>query len=434
MPAHFAILRTAKLKSLGNVSASLSHTYRTRETPNADPSRADQNEHSHATPAEVLQAFKERLPNKRRKDAVLGIEYFVSASPEWFKGRDRAFVDGYFAQSLAWLRERHGEENVVGWSIHCDESSPHLVAYVVPRDGDTLNAKKWLGGRAALSRMQSDFAEKVARHHELERGIEGSRAHHQSIKDFYAQIEKPGQHVIISPETVQPKVLKKGFLTSEYETPEMVAERLTASVQKAYTPAVEAAKLAASESRRADEMTLTAQTLSREKKEAQERLQALQKHLAPVLELETLAKQEFVQLVMHTQERVKAIKAEREKAAEREKLDQERQRRVDDLVRVERKTAGASCTFAQHALEAIQKAGGDASKVHWPTVEKAAVMESITQHRQQPKDVLAAIVKYSPGMVEPAQQEQARAFISTLAGKEIAAPKVGKQHDAPSLG
>lgn len=266
MPTHFAILRTAKLKSLGNVSASLSHTYRTRETPNADPSRADQNEHSHATPAEVLQAFKERLPNKRRKDAVLGIEYFVSASPEWFKGRDRAFVDGYFAQSLAWLRERHGEENVVGWSIHCDESSPHLVAYVVPRDGDTLNAKKWLGGRAALSRMQSDFAEKVARHHELERGIEGSRAHHQSIKDFYAQIEKPGQHVIISPETVQPKVLKKGFLTSEYETPEMVAERLTASVQKAYTPAVEAAKLAASESRRADEMTLTAQTLSREKK------------------------------------------------------------------------------------------------------------------------------------------------------------------------
>ncbi|MEO9429550.1 hypothetical protein, partial [Klebsiella pneumoniae] len=202
----------------------------------------------------------------------------------------------------------------------------------------------------------------------------------------------------------------------------------------AYTPAVEAAKLAASERRRADEMTQTAQTLSREKKEAQERLQALQKHLAPVLELATLAKQEFVQLVMHAQERVKAIKAEREKAAEREKLDQERQRRVDDLVRVERKTAGASCTFAQHALEAIQKAGGDASKVHWPTVEKAAVMESITQHRQQPKDVLAAIVKYSPGMVEPARQEQARAFISTLAGKEIAAPKVGKQHDGPSLG
>lgn len=435
LPAHFAILRTAKLKSLGNVGGSLAHTYRTRETSNADPSRADQNEHSHATPGEVMQALRDKLPEKRRKDAVIGLEYFVGASPEWFEGKTREQQDAYFREAVGWLEKRHGKENVVGWSIHRDESTPHLVAYVVPLDDKgKLNAKQWTGGPAALSKMQTDFAKTVGARHGLERGIEGSKAHHQTIKDFYAQIEKPGQHVTISPETVQPKVLKKGFLTNEYETPEMVAERLTAAVQKAYTPAVEAAKLAASERRRADEMTQTAQTLSREKKEAQERLQALQKHLAPVLELATLAKQEFVQLVMHAQERVKAIKAEREKAAEREKLDQERQRRVDDLVRVERKTAGASCTFAQHALEAIQKAGGDASKVHWPTVEKAAVMESITQHRQQPKDVLAAIVKYSPGMVEPARQEQARAFISTLAGKEIAAPKVGKQHDGPSLG
>jgi len=435
MPAHFAILRTAKLKSLGNVGGSLAHTYRTRETSNADPSRADQNEHSHATPGEVMQALRDKLPEKRRKDAVIGLEYFVGGSPEWFEGKNREQQDAYFREAVGWLEKRHGKENVVGWSIHRDESTPHLVAYVVPLDDKgKLNAKQWTGGPVALSKMQTDFAKTVGARHGLERGIEGSKAHHQTIKDFYAQIEKPGQHVTISPETAQPKVLKKGFLTNEYETPEMVAERLTAAVQKAYTPAVEAAKLAASERRRADEMTLTAQTLSREKKEAQERLQALQKHLAPVLELETLAKQEFVQLFMHTQERVKAIKAEREKAAEREKLDQERQRRVDDLVRVERKTAGASCTFAQHALEAIQKAGGDASKVHWPTVEKAAVMESITQHRQQPKDVLAAIVKYSPGMVEPAQQEQARAFISTLAGKEIAAPKVGKQHEGPSPG
>jgi hypothetical protein len=37
-------------------------------------------------------------------------------------------------------------------------------------------------------------------------------------------------------------------------------------------------------------------------------------------------------------------------------------------------------------------------------------------------------------MVETARQEQARAFVSTLSGKEIAAPRVGKQHDGPSLG
>ena len=41
---------------------------------------------------------------------------------------------------------------------------------------------------------------------------------------------------------MQPKVLKKGFLSSEHETPEMVAERLTKAVQNAYRPAVQAAK------------------------------------------------------------------------------------------------------------------------------------------------------------------------------------------------
>ena len=87
MPAHFAILRVAKLKSLGNVGGSLAHTYRTRETPNADPSRADQNEHSHATPGEVMQALRDKLPEKRRKDAVIGLEYFVGGSPEWFEGK-----------------------------------------------------------------------------------------------------------------------------------------------------------------------------------------------------------------------------------------------------------------------------------------------------------------------------------------------------------
>ena len=77
--AHKVVLRLAKLKSFGNIAASLSHTYRTRETPNAATELADQNDHSHGTPAEVMQALKERLPEKRRSDAVLSLEYVVTA-------------------------------------------------------------------------------------------------------------------------------------------------------------------------------------------------------------------------------------------------------------------------------------------------------------------------------------------------------------------
>jgi hypothetical protein len=433
MSAHFAILRTAKLKSFGNVGGSLSHTYRTRETTNADPDRSDDNEHSHTSPLEVMQALRDRLPDKYRKDAVICLEYFVGASPKWFYGKTREQQDAYFHESIDWLQKRHGKENVVGWSIHRDESSPHLVAYVVPiSDRGTLNAKQWTGGAAALSKMQTDFAKTVGVQNGLERGIEGSKSHHQTIKSFYAQIDQVGQQIVVSPAMTEPKVLKKNLFSTEYESPEMVAHRVTGAVRKAYTPTIERAKLAVSESRRADEMARTAKSLERDKKELTERLKGFQGHLAPVLELATLSKQEYAQLVRHAQERVDAIKMEREKAAEKYRIDHERSRRIDDLGRVERTTAGAAHTFAQHALKAVEKAGGDVSKVEWKEIEAAAIRESIMQHSQDPKKVLAAIVKHSPGMVDPARQEKAREFISTWSGKEIAASRLSKERDGPS--
>ena len=433
MPAHFAILRTAKLKSFGNVGGSLSHTYRTRETTNADPDRADTNEHSHSSPAEVMQALRDRLPDKYRKDAVIGLEYFVGASPQWFDGKTREQQDAYFRESIDWLEKRHGKENVIGWSIHRDETSPHLVAYVVPiSDRGTLNAKQWTGGAAVLSKMQTDFAKNVGARNDLERGIEGSKAHHQTIKGFYAQIGQAGQQIIVSPAMTEPKVLKKNLFSTEYETPETVAQRVTGAVQRAYTPTIEQAKLAASERRRADEMTRTAKSLERDKKALTERLKGFQDHLGPVLELATLSKQEYVQLVRHAQERVNAIKAEREKEAQKYKVDYERSRRIDDLARVERTSAGPARTFAQHALRAIGKAGGDMSKVEWKEVEATASRESIMEHNQDPKKVLAAIVKHSPGMVDQVRQDKALKLISTLSGKEIAASRANKGHDGPT--
>ncbi len=432
MPAHFAILRTAKLKSFGNVGGSLSHTYRTRETTNADPSRSDTNQHSHNSPGEVMQALRDRLPEKYRKDAVIGLEYFIGASPEWFQGKTREQEDAYFHQAVDWLQKRHGQENVVGWSIHRDESSPHLVAYVVPlSDRGTLNAKQWTGGAATLSKMQTDFAKTVGAPNDLERGIEGSKAHHQTIKSFYAQIDQAGQQIIVSPELAEPKVLKKNLFSTEYESPAMVAQRITGSVQKAYAPTVEQAKLAVSEGRRADQMALTAKSLERDKKALTERLKGFQAHLGPILELASLSKQEYSQLVRQAQERVNAIKAEREKAEEKYRVDHERSRRVDDLVRVEGTSAGAAKTFAHHALKAIEKAGGDASKVEWPEVEKVAIYESIMQRRHDPKSVMLAIVKHSPGMIDQARQDKAREIISKWAGKDISSPKISKQHEGP---
>jgi hypothetical protein len=108
----FAILRAEKLKTMGNVGGSLAHNYRTIETPNADPSRTPDNSHSLPTPEAVKAAISERLPEKRRSDAVLCIEYMITASPEW-KGWDDDRQKEYFDQAKQWLEQQHGKQNVL---------------------------------------------------------------------------------------------------------------------------------------------------------------------------------------------------------------------------------------------------------------------------------------------------------------------------------
>ncbi|WP_171254563.1 plasmid recombination protein, partial [Acinetobacter baumannii] len=79
----YAILRVQKLKTMGDIGGSISHNYRTRYTPNADPSKTVNNEHDLQTAAEALEAIKGRIPEKHRKDAVLCVEHLITASPEW---------------------------------------------------------------------------------------------------------------------------------------------------------------------------------------------------------------------------------------------------------------------------------------------------------------------------------------------------------------
>lgn len=192
----FAILRTAKLKSFGEIGGSLSHNYRTRFTANADKSRSHQNEHDKYSASSAMSAIKNRLPEKLRKNGVLCIEHLITASPEWAGwGTDQE--KQFFEHSRKWLDERYGSENVITTTIHRDETTPHLIAYVVPMDETgRLNARKWLGGRKLMSEMQTAFADQV-KELGLERGIEGSRAEHTTIKQFYADIQAPVKNIDI---------------------------------------------------------------------------------------------------------------------------------------------------------------------------------------------------------------------------------------------
>ena len=183
---------------MGEIGGSLSHNYRGRPTLNANPQQTPNNEHSLKNAELVMNAIKDKLPEKRRKDAVLCVEYLITASPDWV-GWNRLEEKKYFDDAKKWLEDRHGKDNVIATTIHRDESTPHMIAYVVPLVDGKLNAKKFLGGREKLSKMQTDFADNVGKSVGLVRGLEGSKAEHQTIKQYYANVNTA---VKISPDVV----------------------------------------------------------------------------------------------------------------------------------------------------------------------------------------------------------------------------------------
>ena len=93
----YAILRVQKLKSSAAVHRSMKHAFRAQDTPNADPALTPDNTHIGAqNVAEGMAAFRARLPEKFRKDAVQCVEYLMTASPEVMQAKSRDEQDAYF--------------------------------------------------------------------------------------------------------------------------------------------------------------------------------------------------------------------------------------------------------------------------------------------------------------------------------------------------
>jgi Plasmid recombination enzyme len=226
----YAILRIQKLKSAASVRRSLQHAFRDKDTPNADPNRRSENSHfgAHST-REALDKFNERLPDKVRKNGVMAVEYLFTASPEIMAEKNRAQQDAYFVDALKWLEDKHGKENVVYAGIHRDETTPHMYAYVVPLDDrGRLNARHFFGEQNALGKMQTDFAERVGQKHALERGIEGSKAKHVKIQQYYAQVNAPLPKV---PNVVYPEPSWKA-----YADPSAYGKQVAQSVMNQISP------------------------------------------------------------------------------------------------------------------------------------------------------------------------------------------------------
>lgn len=308
----YAIMRAKKLKTMGSVAASMQHCYRERQTLNADALLTPSNEHQEAQSTdEAMGKLRELLPEQRRKDAVLVIEYMMTASPEWWAEASQQQQKEFFDQSKQWLTDKFGAENIITASIHRDETTPHLSAFVVPltKDG-RLSAKEYIGNRQQMTTDQTTYALGV-KHLGMDRGIERSLAKHQTIKQHYTSINKTvDDKGWINAKALEPRVLKKGFFTDEVETPGEVANRISRDLQAFYSPAVAKASVSAQEQRKSKELR---DTLSKDQK-------ATNELLGPLRGLSKEQKAEVMQLA-------KGFQAENQ-LAKQLKIEQKKQMKI----------------------------------------------------------------------------------------------------------
>lgn len=191
MSKKFAVLRFKKLKSKGAVIGGLKHNLRQQPTPNANPDVKNLygNERMRTVDACMAHYDKRLGDQKVRKNAVYGHEALVTGSPERMHAMSEEEQIAYFKDALAWLNELHGgSKNLISVAIHFDEQTPHLHAVYIPLDEKgKLNCNGLIGGgKRVLSRLQTEFAEKVGAKHGLARGMIKSPAKHKTIKEFYS--------------------------------------------------------------------------------------------------------------------------------------------------------------------------------------------------------------------------------------------------------
>ncbi|HBV0102194.1 TPA: plasmid recombination protein [Escherichia coli] len=289
--ANYAIMRCKKLTGMGNVASALQHCYRERETPNANAERTPENYCSVSESTDqAMGRVRELLPEKRRKDAVLAVEYVMTASPEWWKEATPRQQAEFFARSEQWLENKYGKDRVVAAVVHRDEATPHLSAFVVPLTQDgRLSAKEFIGGRSKMRDDQSTYAESV-RKLGLERGIEGSRATHQTVQHYYESINRGTRNqVSISPEALEPRVLRKGIFTKEVEDQATVARRLSHALNEGLAGTIAMASQSDQNAKRARELQKT--------------MDAQQKRLQSVTEpFKGLSREQMTEILMMAQQ------------------------------------------------------------------------------------------------------------------------------------
>jgi len=116
---------------------------------------------------------------KIRKDAVKLCSFVITSDKTFFDNLDPKEEKRYFEESLKFLQDRYGKENIIYAVVHKDEKTPHMHVGMVPITADgKFAAKEFFGKRSELQQLQDTFHEHVTKaRFSLERGISSDRKH-----------------------------------------------------------------------------------------------------------------------------------------------------------------------------------------------------------------------------------------------------------------
>lgn len=127
---------------------------------------------------------------KVRKDAVVLVEGVMTASPEFFEGKSRDEVMAFFRDGFDFVKSEVGEGNMVHFTLHMDESTPHAHFGFTPIKDGTLSWKNYFDGRDALRGWQDRFFEKVSKPWGLERGEKDTGRTHKDAAQMRRDAER----------------------------------------------------------------------------------------------------------------------------------------------------------------------------------------------------------------------------------------------------
>lgn len=154
---------------------------------------------------------------KVRKDAVKYVSFMLSGSPEdMIKITNEHRLPEWVLANKKWVTDNFGgEDNLVRFTVHQDETSPHIHAIIVPLLDGRLSAKLFLGTPEKLINLQTSYAVAMSPF-KLKRGKRG----------IHGRFNTQKEHGGIVAEAMEPLIQTKKPLITKDEIHQIISENL----------------------------------------------------------------------------------------------------------------------------------------------------------------------------------------------------------------